>query len=214
MRARLVAALLLWGAALTGCAAPFADLQGARLAGKGKVEVTPSFTSVAASQSGASEAVQREYGFMLAAGTSDHLDWRFRYIRVAAPGGSGGEGSFNVLGIGPKFGITPNRVAIGLPIGFAFGDGIDNVGDTFQCHPTLFVTLPAGRCFEVNVSGKALFWIGGGLEFIGYAGNIGLGISTDLDRWAIRPEFGVQFHPGDGGYLRQASLGLSWNLGR
>src|SRR5262249_12641384 len=45
---------------LAGCAAPFADLQGARLAGPGRTEVTGSYSWVSYSESGQSEAVQRE----------------------------------------------------------------------------------------------------------------------------------------------------------
>jgi hypothetical protein len=82
--------------------------------------------------------------------------------------------------LAPKFGLSPDRAAIGLPIGFAFG----------------------------------LFALGGEGGFGGLAGNLGLGISTDLDQWAIRPEIGIQFYPGDEGHYRQASIALSGDLGR
>ena len=196
---------------LTGCAAPFADLQGARLAGKGRTEITPSFSSVGYSAQGESETLQREYTVQLATGVSESTDLRVRYTRVAPPPGSGGEGGINILAAGPKFAIKPGRVAVAIPVGLAFGNGIE-VGETIQVHPALFITAADSRDFEVNLSGKALLPVSGGN--IGLAANLGLGLSTNLDRWALRPEVGVLKYTGDEGYVRQASIGLSLNLGR
>ena len=47
--------------ALGGCAAPFSDLQGAHTVPKGTLELTPSYSSVAASGDGESGLLQREY---------------------------------------------------------------------------------------------------------------------------------------------------------
>src|SRR5262249_53258859 len=161
------------------------DFQGARLAGRGNVEVTGSYSSVHFSGSGESGELQREYTAQLATGVSDHVDWRFRYTRVGPPGGSGESGGVNVLGFGPQWANTSQRFAMALPVGFAFGNDID-IGDTFQIHPTMFVTLPYGRGLEVNSSGKILLPVRGGS--VGFAANVGLGLSSDLNRWAIRPE--------------------------
>jgi hypothetical protein len=208
--ARVIVALLVGLAALSGCAAPFADMQGARLAGKGKVEVTGSFSSVSFAEGGDSGEIQREYTAQLAAGTGERTDWRFRYTRIGPPG-DGGEGGINVIGVGPKFALRPDRAAIALPFGFAFGEDL-NVGDTFQFHPTVFFTVPAARGVELNLSGKAMIAVTGGN--LGLAANLGLGLSSDLQRWALRPEVGVLKYTESDGYARHLSLGLSYNLGR
>jgi hypothetical protein len=196
-------------ALLSGCAAPFADLQGARLAGRGNVEVTGSFSTIHFSSDSDGGEVQREYTGQLAVGGGDHTDWRFRYTRIGPPG-DGGDGGLNVFGVGPKFATASQRMAFALPIGFAVGQDI-SVGDTFQMHPTVFFTVPAGRSFEVNLSGKALVSLSGGST--GFAANLGFGISSDLDRWALRPEVGVLVYPEGDGHFRHLSLGLSYNLG-
>jgi hypothetical protein len=210
-RPATVASLALLAALASGCAAPFADLQGARTAGRGRVVVTGSFSSVHARANGESGEVQREYTAQLAAGTGDHTDWRFRYTRIGPPGGDGGEGGLNVFGFGPKFANARQRFAVALPVGFAYGSDI-SVGDTFQFHPTLFYTIPSGRGFEVNTSGKILVSLSGGST--GFAANLGFGISSDLDRWALRPEIGVLSYPEGDGYFTHLSLGLSYNLRR
>jgi len=193
-------------AVLTGCAAPFADLQGARLAGKGRVQVTPSFSKVGFASSGGDVSLQREYTLQVAGGVTENLELRGRYTRITPPGGSGGEGGVNVIGAGPKVGLVPGRLAVGLPVGLAFGEGIE-ASETLQAHPTVFFTVPAHRNLEVNLSGKALVPLRGG--DVGLAANLGLGLSTDLDRWAVRPEVGVLKYPGDEGYIRQVSIGLT-----
>lgn len=194
----------------SGCAAPFADLQGARLAGRGNVEVTGSFSSVHVSDQGESGELQREYTAQLAAGTGDKTDWRFRYTRIGPPGDGGG-GGLNVFGVGPKFANARQTFAVGLPVGFAFGEDIE-VGDTFQFHPTMFFTIPSGRSFETNLSAKVLVSLTGGST--GFAGNLGFGISSNLNRWALRPEVGVLAYPAGDGYFTHISLGLSYNMGQ
>src|SRR5262249_38779679 len=108
---------------LAGCAAPFADLQGARLAGPGRTEVTGSYSWVSYSESGQSEAVQREITGQLAVGTGEHTDWRFRYTHVGPPDGS--TGGVHVFGAGPKYSLSRDRCAVALPVGFAYAQDID-----------------------------------------------------------------------------------------
>ena len=212
MTARLAA---LAGAALlaalaSGCAAPFAEYQGARTAGRGNVEITGSYTSVHFSGQGESGELQREYTAQLAAGTGDHTDWRFRYTRIGPPGGDSGGGGVNVFGFGPKFAAASERVAVALPVGFAFGSNIDVV-DTFQFHPTVFVTVPWSTGLELNTSGKVLVPLKSGS--VGFAANVGFGISSNLALWAVRPEVGVLKYTDSDGYVMQFGLGLSYNLG-
>ena len=206
---RPLACLAALAALASGCAAPFADLQGARTAGRGNVEVTGSFSSVHYSAEGESGETQREYTGQLAAGYSDGTDWRFRYTHIGPP--DGGEGGINVFGVGPKFASAGQRFAVALPVGFAYGEDIE-VADTFQFHPTLLFTIPSGRNFETNLSGKILVPLSGGSS--GFAANLGFGVSPNLDRWALRPEIGVLTYPEGEGYFYHLSVGLSANLGR
>jgi hypothetical protein len=189
---------------LVGCA-PFAELQGARLAGHGRTEVTGSFSSVSFSEGGQTETLQREYTGQLALGTGENMDWRFRYTHIGSP--DGGSGGIHVFGAGPKYSVVRDRFAAAVPVGFGYGEGID-VGDTFQIHPTIFFTVPAASGLDVNLSGKMLIRFVGGDP--GFAANLGLAIGPDLARWALRPEVGVLGYANTSGYFRHASIGLSW----
>jgi hypothetical protein len=42
--------------------------------------------------------------------------------------------------------------------------------------------------------------------------NLGLGLSQDLDRWAIRPDLGLVLDPGDDGVIWTFGVGASYNI--
>lgn len=147
--------------------------------------------------------MQNHYGFQLGYGISDRFDVsaRYEYIGVANDGGNA-----NIFGIGPKVSLVKDRIAAYLPVGFAFGGDIDGI-DEFEVQPTVLFTLPVGQYIEINPSVKGVI----GDDFY-MAFNLGLGLSSDFNRYAIRPEYGMLFNPGEKGHLGQFSIGLSFKL--
>ncbi len=193
---------------MASCAPPFSAVQSARTAGKGRVEVTPLFSTVFFSAEGETEHVQNDFGFQVAYGVGNMVDLqlRYEYIYVSIEDISA---SANVIGVGPKFGVYKEMIAFACPIGFAFGGDIEDIGDTWQLHPTLLFTLPVGNSFEFNPSSKILIPLGGEDQDVLLAFNLGAGISTDLRKWAVRPEVGFLVNPGEEGHFMQFSLGLT-----
>jgi hypothetical protein len=181
-----------------GCAPVFSDLQSAKLVGTRHVEVTPNISTVSFSDSDGTEHVQNEVGVQVATGVHERADLRARYTWV--------EG-VNVVGFGPKFGLVKDRLALGVPIGFAFGSDVDS-GNSLQVHPTLIATVPAARTVELNGSLKYLVPLAkdGGDNLIAF--NFGLGLGPK--RWKLRPEVGFLINPGEEGHFTQFSLGFSF----
>lgn len=197
--------------AAPACAPVFSDLQSAKLVDKGHVEVTPSYSRVGLSVPDEDEGhIQDEFGVQMGVGVSDavELRGRFAHVQVANDGPS-----VEVVGVGPKVRLVKDRLAFYVPIGRAFGDegeGAD-FGETWQVHPTLLFTLPANRNFEVNASAKYLIPLNGGEESENLlAFNLGFGVGADVDKFAVRPEFGVLFNPGEDGHWYHFSLGFSF----
>ena len=186
------------------CAPVFSEMQGARLVGKDNHELTAGYTSVSVSDDDDSEGLQEELGLQYAYGLSDRTDFRFRYSHISL---ENSDYSFNVIGFGPKFSIKKDVAAFYLPVGFAFGEDIE-VSESWQIHPTLLYTLPLGKNFELNPSAKALIPVGNDGDIL-VAFNLGAAFSTDFSKWAIRPEFGYMFNPGEEGHFTQISIGLS-----
>jgi len=208
IRAVPVACVLALAGAISGCAPVFSDLQDARMAGKGHVDLTSSFSTVSFTGDEGTDHLQDGVGIQAATGITNSVDLRVRYEYVWVSGDNGAKA--NVLGFGPKVSIMRNHIAAYLPVGFAFGGDVDNVGDTWEFHPTLLFTVAAARILEFTGSTKYIIPFSGDMDDL-LAFNIGLGVSPDLERWAIRPEFGYMFDPGDsGGHFTHFSIGLSY----
>jgi hypothetical protein len=189
---------VLWATlAGAGCAPVFSDFQSAKLVGRDRMEVTPSASTVSFSDY-ESEHVQNEYGVQLGTGVSDGMDLRVGYVRAAGVNG---------VGFGPKISVVKDRLALALPVGFAFGEGVE-ISRTWTVHPTLLFTQPVTRRLEVNASAKALVPLTEDVRESLVAFNVGLGIG-DLRRWAIRPEIGLLFDPGESGHYTQFGLGVT-----
>jgi hypothetical protein len=187
--------------AAAGCAPVFSDFQSAKLVGPGRVEVTPTASTVYASGDDGGH-VQDEFGLALGAGVLDRLDLRARYVRV--------EG-INVIGFGPKFSLVKDKVALAVPVGFAFGADVDSA-DRWEVHPTLLLSAPVNSQVELNASLKGLFPLSGDGDPL-VAVNVGAGFGN-LERWMIRPEVGFLFDPGESGHFTHFGVGVTIFLGK
>jgi len=209
----VVMALAGMAAFVTGCVAPFSDLQSARLLGKGNIEVTPSYSTVSASDEGETEQIQTHYGAQIGFGLARFVDLRLRYEHISADMEEGTV-SANVLGFGPKFRLARNWLAFYVPIGFAFGGDVEDGGDSWQVHPTLLATIPVAKFLEINPSAKVMIPFNSDAGDTAYAFNLGLAISSDVTKWAIRPEVGICTSPSfEGGIFMQFSIGVSLGSG-
>jgi hypothetical protein len=210
MRYILVSGLLAVASfVLSGCAPVFSDLQSAKLVGKGEYEFTPSVTEINFSNEGESEKIQTHMGLQAAYGLFEDTDIRIRYERITMDLDGPDEWVCNVIGIGPKIELTKDRSAFYLPVGFAYGDNIAETSKTWEIHPTLLFTIPMGDNLEINPSAKALMPLSSDNSDILFALNLGAGLSTDHDKWVIRPEFGYLFNPDSDGHFNHFSIGLT-----
>lgn len=198
-------------ALVTGCVAPFSDLQSAKLVGKGNFEVTPGYSSISASDEGESQKIQENYGAQIAYGVSKCLDLRLRYEYLSFTL-EDETAHMNIIGFGPKFRLFKNWLAFYVPVGFAFGGDLEE-GDssqTWQVHPTLLATISVAKFLEINPSAKVMIPFDKDAFDTLYAFNLGLALSTDVDKWAIRPEVGISTGY-EGGTFMQFSLGFTLN---
>jgi len=196
---------LLLAAGLTSCAPVFSDLQSARTVGKGKVELTPGATNTYAVDSENSSAIQQHFGAQLAYGLTRRLDVRLRYENISTnfeiP-------SVDVLGFGLKYAVVPDILAVYVPVGGVINKNFEE--RQFQTQPTLLFTLPiVANKIELNMAGKSIFYFD--YEGVNMAWNMGFGLSTNLKKWVLRPEYGRLYEiDGQGAPLSQLSLGFSW----
>ena len=194
---------------LSACST-ISDLQSARLVGPGELEVTSNYSSASLAYDGESDSIDNHLGVQVATGLMHKVDLRLRYGYLSFPNSDDGS---SFLAFGPKFGVIEDRVAIYAPMGFAFGNDIE-VADTWEFHPTILLSHRFSDNFlsdyaEVTVSGRAVLGLNDDSDQALFGSNLGLGLSSDLDRYVIRPEVGFLKDPGEEGTVWQWSVGFT-----
>ena len=189
---------------LSACAT--SDLQSARLVGPGNFEITPSYTMGSLSGNGQTERTTNQFGIQVAGGLTPRIDLRMRYeyIDIAPERGEG----FSILGFGPKFGVVEDRLAFLAPVGFAFGGDVIS-SDSWMFRPTVLLTHAINDHAEITAAGKGVIWLNADDADNLIGASLGLGLSSDLDRWVIRPEAGFLRNPGEEGTLWHWSVGFT-----
>jgi len=115
----------------------------------------------------------------------------------------------NIFGIGPKWALDTDHVAIFLPVGFAFGEDIES-SRSWEFHPTLFTTQRVHDNVEINLSVKLLMGLDHEAPDHRVAANVGLGIGPDRASLIFRPEVGIMFSTGGSDPLYHLGLGFSF----
>lgn len=184
------------------CVAPLnTSYESARMLGKGETELTGSYTHYTVSSEGESDAINNNYGVRLGFGFNDIFNLKLRYERLAPT--SEDASGVNYIDIAPKFQIVKGKIAGTLPLGLYF-DGDDS---EFVLSPKFIFTYPANDKFEVSLATKADIFPGD-VDNVYLGFNLGLGISSDLNRWAIRPEAGLMIDPGESGAYWAFGVGI------
>ncbi len=196
-----------------GCAPPFSELQSAKLVDEGEFEIAGHYSAVSLhldigdddQEGGEDGQIQDDIGVQLAYGLTETMNLRFRYEYINV-----GDSliTAHAIGFGPKFSLAEDVIALYVPVGFALGDDI-KTEDSWQLHPTILLTSTHGDVLELNASVKYILTFAGDQDDL-MAFNLGLGLSSDLERYAIRPEGGLLIDPGEDSYYWHFSVGFSF----
>ena len=125
----------------------------------------------------------------LAYGLGDHTEIQIRYERIRDSGG------INYISVTPKLSVANEAFAFFLPVGLIFRDG----EPSGLIIPTLMFTKRVGKKFEGSLSAGMPV----NIEYFEFRLDIvaGFGLSSDLDKWAIRPEIGILVDAGESDYI-------------
>ena len=209
-------ALVLLLSVLNSCAPVFSDLQSARTAGKGRVEVTPSYSRVSIHSEGSTEALRDHFGLQAAYGITRKIDLRIRYEYIGFTDKEMRDelGPFHIWGLGPKVNVITDMLSFYVPIG-----GILNSeeadGSNMELQPTVLFTYPMfNNILDLNLSAKYLIFLSGDNDQSWIAVNFGIALGRDVTNLAIRPEYGILFSPGEDGSYRHFSVGITKYFGK
>lgn len=190
---------------------PFADLQTARMTGKGQAEITP-FATARVNVEDDYAGADPQVGSHLSYGLSDKFDARLS-VRASVSG--------VWIQAGPKFSLWENRLAAYIPVGKLFLWDTEMQREMFdltEFQPTLLYTHPLVKNkLEWNASAK---WIqkfatreSGHLN--AYAFNTSLAFGRDLRRRIFILEYGTKRYSladFEDSYSHQLSFGIVFKL--
>lgn len=187
----------------SACVVPInSSFESARMLGKGNTEVMGHYSHYLVNAEGESDAVNNNFGLRFGYGVADRVDLKMRYIRLL-PKEEGASG-VNYADLAPKFAFVPGKFAGTIPVGIYFAE--DETQWVFS--PKLLYTYPANDMFEATLAAKAdIFPDDDGEVYLGF--NLGLGLSQNLNRWAIRPELGLMINPGESGTIWSFGIGFN-----
>ena len=196
--------ILICGLLLTlfgACVVPLnTGFESARMLKKGETELTGNYTHYSFSDEGESGSVNNNFGLRIGYGFSDRINLKLRYERLV-PTEEGASG-INYIDLAPKFRLLPGKIAATLPLGMYFSEDETE----FVISPKMLFTYPASNRFEATLAAKAdIFPEDDGNVYLGF--NLGLGLSANLDRWALRPEIGLMVDPDESGLV------WAWGIG-
>lgn len=184
----------------TRCIVPY---ESARMLPKGGTELKAAYTYVRVTERGEGEKLNDGLGLGLGYGVTNRVNLKVRYERISVEEGA----SINYLVFGPKIALIPNKIAAMLPIGAYFEEG----ESTWGIHPALLFTANQNNKVEGTFGLRGdIFFEEGAETLLGL--NFGLGLSQNLDVWAIRPDFGLVFNPGERGAFLTFGIGAQYNI--
>jgi hypothetical protein len=160
------------------------------------VAVTPSITSVAAMFNGTTERFGTLYGARVTFGAGERADISATVGRFQEAGGGG----VNLMNLGVKVPLSAGRVALLAPVGFSFGSGIEEVGQTAHVDPGIVFTTPIGTMVDLNPSARVILpFCDECHPLLGF--EVGVGMRSSDSRVNVRPTFGVVVNPRESGVI-------------
>ena len=189
---------------------------------KGNLDLAGSFTGYSVSGGLVSGSSNNNFGFRVGYGISDKFDLKFRYERLIPAkgfnsdfGGDGEINSINYFSIVPKIALIPEKLSLLVPVShYSYKELINDEEVSANLNsitPQLIYTLNTSKNkvdFSFGLKGDCFFGEGGASLFMGTTA--GAGFSTDLSKWAIRPEIGASFL--GGGAFLSYGLGFQFTL--
>jgi hypothetical protein len=159
---------------------------------------------------GESSKLNYNIGATVAYGVSDYFDVSITYANMSNNSDLLEEGeSFttNYFCISPKINAIDKYLSVKFPLAMYLSSEMENI---FTAAPALVGTLPIGNKFDVTAIVDYEVSIHEDFEnMLGFA--LGLGVSTDFDVWALRPEVGYQINTREAYDLSFLTYGVALN---
>ena len=178
---------------LTGCFAPVNSVyENAKLLEEGEAEIMGSYSTYYGQSidletlEPKNDHINQNFGIAAGYGFTNKFNLRVRYEYLELKIDLGDNKRVNYFEVNSKINIIKDRLAFSIPFGFYY---LNHDRYTFSLDPRLIASYRVNNNFEMTAIPKVHCFYGNKLKFIpGFT--FGIGLSSDLNKWAIRPEVG------------------------
>ena len=167
---------------------------------KGGIELSGNATANSASGGGETENINNNFGFRVGYGISDRFDLKLRYERLIPSSSDKDFKGANYFSLVPKIALIPEKFSFLIPISHYsykevfFEDDGEEKGAFSSIAPQVIYTFTnPKKTTDLSLGLKADFLFGGGGGGVIMGATVGAGFSSNLSKWAIRPEVGASF---------------------
>jgi len=178
----------------------------AKTIGKNRLEVAGSYTKYSDEEN--NQVGNNNYGGRIGYGLSQDVDLKVRYERLVSTNENGGAG--NYLSLLPKINLYQQKISLLVPVCSYFGDYIFDDDSRYSIAPEIIGTYSFGTNADISgmIKGDYFFPTEGKSHEFYWGFKVGFGVSSDLDKWAIRPEVGYMLNPNGPGQIWSYGVGL------
>lgn len=180
----------------TGCFTPInSTFESAKLLDKGEIEMQGNYSIYYGDYGNflGDDYVNlnNNFGLGVGYGITDRFNMKLRYERINTKYSIEifdeeiNINGLNYIELSNKFSLKKDEIAASMPLSIYLYEG----ESVFSLDPRFFFTFGKNENFEFNLIPKAHIFVGDEIVFLPGI-NFGLGLSSNLNKWAIRPEFG------------------------
>lgn len=159
------------------------SFENATLIKKGECEISGNYSGYIYKEESSSELLNQNWGFRIGTRLSDKADIKFRYEQLIPFRNA--DDPVHFFSITPRFNINKDKSLFNLSIG-AYWNDYDY--ESF-IGPGFTFSKRYSKKLELNYHVKLDAYLQSEMAYMGH--QFGLGISNNLDQWAIRPEIGI-----------------------
>ncbi len=156
---------------------------------KGQIECMGNYSTYYYNNSDGTENVNNNFGLRVGYGFNDRFDLKLRYERLN-PAQEGEDININYFAISPRFSLKKDRITGAVDLG-KYIYSVDNEGSESSTFisPRIAFGNSSGKNFDITLTTKIDIFPDDDETLWGI--NLGCGFSSDLNKWAIRPEIGL-----------------------
>lgn len=166
------------------------SFESARTLKKGNLEFMGSYSHYrSAGEESNKVALNNNIGFRAGVGVTDWLDVKLRYENLIPVEGE--DVKIHYLGLAPKVRLFKDYISFTHPVGLYFAKDSEGTREShYFITPKMLFSYSPNKFVEGTfaVSTHFIFFDEETESLLGL--NVGLALSSDIEKWAIRPEFG------------------------